>query len=79
MKRLTSLFCLSALVLSLAACDVEKTEEGTMPEVNVEGGNMPEYDVETGDVDIEEKEVTVPTLDYESPDENAAEEGTGTR
>ncbi len=79
MKRLTSLFCLSALALSLAACDVEQTEEGSMPEVDVQGGNMPEYDVETGDVDVEEREVTVPTLDYESPDENAAEEGAGAR
>lgn len=61
----------------LAACDVEQTEEGSLPDVDVEGGNLPEYDVETGDVDVEEETVTVPSLDYESPEEQAAEEAAG--
>lgn len=57
--------------LSLAACDVEQTEEGSLPEVDVEGGNMPEYDVDTADVDVgtEEKTVTVPDVDVTMPDD----------
>jgi len=59
--------------LGLSACDVEQTEEGSMPDVDVsaEGGNMPEYDVETADVDVgtKEKTVTVPDVDVTMPDE----------
>ncbi len=59
-----------AAALGLAACDVEQTEEGEMPEVNVEGGNMPEYDVDTADVEIgtEKRTVEVPTIDVEEAD-----------
>lgn len=57
--------------LSLVACDVEQTEEGSLPEVDVEGGDMPEYDVDTADVDVgtEEKTVTVPDVDVTMPDD----------
>lgn len=60
----------SAAALGLAACDVEQTEEGDMPEVNVEGGNMPEYDVDTADVNVEteERTVEVPVIDVEEAD-----------
>lgn len=61
-----------AAALGLSACDVEQTEEGDLPEVNVEteGGNMPEYDVDTADVEVgtEERTVEVPTVDVEEPD-----------
>ena len=55
---------------ALSACDVEKTQDGKMPEVKVEGGQMPKYDVDTVDVDVgtETKEVTVPTIDVDMPD-----------
>ncbi len=59
--------------LGLAACDVEQTEEGSLPEVDIEAeaGSMPEYDVDTADVDVgtEEKTVTVPDVDVTMPDE----------
>ncbi|SDS55557.1 hypothetical protein SAMN05216421_1739 [Halopseudomonas xinjiangensis] len=59
--------------LGLAACDVEQTEEGSMPDVDVsaEGGNMPEYDVDAADVDVgtREKTVTVPDVDVTMPDD----------
>ncbi|MGB5777453.1 hypothetical protein [Allopontixanthobacter sediminis] len=60
----------SVALLGLAACDVDQTEEGEMPEVNVEGGNMPEYDVDTADVEVgtEERTVEVPTIDVEEAD-----------
>ncbi len=58
--------------LALAACDVDQTEEGALPDVTVEGGNMPEYDVETADVDVgvETVPVAVPDVDIEMPDED---------
>tara|TARA_A100001391_G_scaffold1033_3_gene1437 strand:- start:32940 stop:33161 length:222 start_codon:yes stop_codon:yes gene_type:complete len=59
--------------MGLAACDVEKTEDGEMPEVNVEGGNLPEYDVDAPDVEVgmEEQTVEVPTIDVEEADAGA--------
>ncbi len=77
MKLTTSLFLAPALAFGLAGCDVQQTEEGELPEVDVKGGNMPKYDVEAGDIDIEKKTVTVPTLDYDSPAQDAAEEKAG--
>ena len=51
--------------LSVAGCDVKKTQEGEMPDVNVtsEGGQMPKYDVDAPDVDVttKDKQVDVPT------------------
>lgn len=41
--------------LALAACNVDKTQEGEMPDVDVsaEGGELPAYDVETPEVDVD--------------------------
>lgn len=66
MKK-TSLFLLPlALVgLSLGACTAEQTEEGELPNVEVEGGNMPEYDVDAADVDVTTDTQTVVTPDVE--------------
>lgn len=59
-------------VLTLSACNVEKTQEGEMPDVDVsaEGGQLPAYDVETPDVDVNTKqaEMTVPDVDVNSKD-----------
>lgn len=50
----------------LTGCQVEQTEEGELPEVDVavEEGNMPEYDVDFADVNVSmtEKTVTVPKV-----------------
>ncbi|QZH75783.1 MAG: hypothetical protein JY451_04120 [Erythrobacter sp.] len=61
--------------LALAACDVEQTEEGEMPDVNVEGGNLPEYDVDTPEVTVgtEERTVDVPVIGVEEADADEAE------
>ncbi len=74
--KLITLLCLAVLVLPLAACSVEQTEEGEMPEVEVEGGQMPEYDVDAADVEIgtETKEIEVPDVDIEPPDEGEEEQ-----
>ena len=45
---------LGAALFTLAACDVEQTEEGEAPEISVDEGSLPEYDVDTADVDVEE-------------------------
>lgn len=55
--------------------DVDQTEEASLPDVDVtvEGGNMPEFEVESGDIEVGTEEVTVavPTIDVESPEEDA--------
>lgn len=59
-------------VLTLSACNVEKTQEGELPDVDVsaQGGELPAYDVETADVDVNTTptEVTVPDVDVNSKD-----------
>lgn len=55
--------------------DLDMTEEASLPDVDVsvEGGNMPEFDVESGDIETgtEEVTMTVPTIEVESPEEDA--------
>ena len=43
-----------AAAIFAVGCDVDQTEQGDMPEVDVdyEEGNLPEYDVEMADVDV---------------------------
>jgi hypothetical protein len=56
--------------LGVAACDVDQTEEGELPEVDIqtEGGNLPEYDVEGPEVsvDTEKKQIEVPDVDIDT-------------
>lgn len=70
MRYLPALAAATILTFGLTACDVEQTEEGDMPEVQVEGGELPEYDVDTADVDVttEERTVEVPVVDVEEAD-----------
>jgi len=58
--------------LGMAGCEVEQTEEGSLPDVEVEGGNMPKYDVDGPDVDVgtKEKTITVPDVDIDMPDDD---------
>lgn len=79
MKLTAGLVILPAIILGLSACDVQKTQEGEMPkvDVDVEGGQVPKYDVDAADIDIKEKEVTVPTLEYDTPAEQRQEERMG--
>ena len=59
------------VALGIAACSVDKTEEGEMPEVEVEGGNLPEYDVDAADVKVgtDTQTVTVPDVDITAPND----------
>ncbi|HJX27283.1 MAG TPA: hypothetical protein VJ885_05175 [Thermoanaerobaculia bacterium] len=78
-----SLVLVLALLVSVAtgACRVKQTEEGEMPDVDVqvEGGKVPEVDVDAADVDVktEKRTVEVPTVSVEPPadgDQDAGEE-----
>ena len=59
---------------AFAACDVDQTKEGEMPDVDVNatGGQLPEYNVTGPDVNVgtENKTVQVPTVDVDVPAEN---------
>lgn len=67
------------LVFAIYMIDIDQTEETRLPDVDVsvEGGQLPEFKAEVGDIDTGTKEVTVtvPTVDIQSPEEEAAEEG----
>ena len=47
-------FLIAAGCLTAAACDVDRTQEGELPDVdvNASGGEMPEYNVQGPDVDV---------------------------
>ena len=74
MKKIVAVTLAGGVALGLSACDVDQTEEGALPEVNVEGGNLPEYDVEPVDVDVDTgtQTVEVPTLDVDVNQDDAA-------
>ena len=63
-----------ASCFAFAACDVDQTKEGEMPDVDVNatGGQLPEYNVTGPDVNVgtENKTVQVPTVDVDVPAEN---------
>lgn len=73
--RLLSIYWASigAAALALGACDIDQTEEGNLPDPDVdvsleEEGNLPEFDVEGPDVDIDtqERQIEVPDVDVDS-------------
>lgn len=69
---------LTLLSISAMGCRVTQTEEGEMPDVDVqaEGGKLPEYDVDAADVEVktEERTVTVPDVDVTMPEEKDKDE-----
>lgn len=74
MKNLLTALAASTF-LTFAACDVDQTKEGELPDVdvNTSGGQMPEFDVQGPEVNVgmENQTVQVPTLDVDVPDENS--------
>ena len=69
MRMLRYAFVAGCLPLFVSACDVDQTQEGEAPEIDVqaEAGELPEYDVQPADVDVSTgtEEVEVPTLDVD--------------
>ncbi len=51
-KRILTAVLASGLALTAAACNVEKTEDGEAPSVDVDAGKLPEYDVQTPTVKV---------------------------
>ncbi|GAB4183268.1 MAG: hypothetical protein Tsb002_05300 [Wenzhouxiangellaceae bacterium] len=53
-------------ILALTACDIEQTEQGSLPEIDVEAsaGNLPEYDIDWANIEIrtDTQMVEVPKL-----------------
>lgn len=81
MKKTFTVLTAAMFALSLSACDVDQTEEGSMPDVDVdvEGGNLPEFDVDAPEVEVkmEEKTIEVPVVDVEAVGDAAGEPVTG--
>ena len=69
-KKLLSLLIAPLFAVGMTACDVNQTEEGAMPEVEVQEGELPAYDVDAAEVEVTEDTVTVPDVDINNPDEN---------
>lgn len=65
--RALSLLVAPFVVLGIAACEVERRQEGELPEVDVQEGQIPEYEVETGEVEVQRDTVTVPEVEIEEP------------
>jgi hypothetical protein len=75
-KKLLTLFLAPLFAVGMTACDVDQTEEGQAPDVEVQEGELPAYDVEGPDVEVTEDTVTVPDLDVNAPeDDGMTEEG----
>lgn len=66
-KKLLSLLIAPLFAVGMTACDVDQTEEGDMPDVEVEEGQLPAYDVQGPDVDVTQDTVTVPDIDVNEP------------
>ena len=77
MKKIIAALAGASCLAGLAACGVDKTKNGAMPDVdvNVSGGQLPEYNVTGPDVNVgtENKTIQVPTVDVKTADEKKAE------
>lgn len=75
-KRWITALTLPAAALAFTACDIDKIEDGEMPDVDVqvEEGNLPDYEViKTEDgkmpkVDVDVEGGKLPKYDVEGPD-----------
>ncbi len=67
-----------AIGFGIYMVDIDQTEEARLPDVqlSVEGGNLPEFEAEVGDIETGTEEVTleIPTIEFQSPEEDAADE-----
>lgn len=69
-KKLLTLLIAPLFAVGMTACDVDQTEEGEMPDVEVQEGELPAYDVEGPDVEVTEDTVTVPDVDVNPPEDD---------
>lgn len=61
MRNPITISALALATIGLAACDVQQTEEGELPDVDVsvDAGNLPEYEVDAPEVKAGTTEMTV--------------------
>ena len=68
------LIAVLVIAFGIYMVNIDVTDEGSLPEVSVEGGEMPEVDTEVGDVEVgtetRDVEVTTPTVDVVPPADN---------
>ena len=69
-KKLLSLLVAPLFAVGMAACDVDQTEEGELPEIQVEEGQLPAYDVDAAEIEVTEDTVTVPDIDINPPEDD---------
>ena len=76
-RKFLTLILAPLFAVGLAACDVDQTQEGDLPDVDVEGGQVPEYDVDAADVDVGTDTTTVvtPDIDVQNDGEPEAQDG----
>jgi hypothetical protein len=71
MKNLIKLIAIGTLGVAAAGCQVNKTQQGKLPDVQVKttGGQLPHYNVQGPDVQVGEKtvEVKTPTIKVVTP------------
>lgn len=77
LRKIMTILTVPAVAFAFAACDVDQTQEGDMPDVDVEGGQLPEFEVDGPDVDVGEDTVVVPTIDVDAPEEGGGEDADG--
>jgi hypothetical protein len=75
-SRILGAFLAPAVALGLAACTVDQTEEGELPDVDVDAGELPEYDVQPADVDVNWDTTTVRTPDIDITTDTTARDTT---
>src|SRR5687768_8962051 len=67
--RWKAMLLATCLAFGMFGCQVRQTEEGEMPDVDIdaEGGNLPKYDVDAPDVDVttRDTDVSVPDVDID--------------
>lgn len=68
-KKLLTLLIAPLFAVGMTACDVDQTEEGSMPEIEVQEGELPAYDVEGPEIEVTEDTITVPDVDVTIPDD----------
>ncbi|PJI84469.1 hypothetical protein BC777_3529 [Yoonia maricola] len=63
-----------AIGFGIYMVDIDQTQEASLPDVDVsvEGGSLPEFSADVGDIETGTEEITleVPTIEFESPEED---------
>lgn len=69
-RNLVAATVIPAFALFFGACEVRQTQDGDLPDVNVEGGALPEYDVDPARVNVgtDTQTVIVPDIDITTTD-----------